>query len=195
MTSSIRTRLFSLVALIALSVAVTATPPPGPSPFVHQVMGQTGGSYSLPTPAHDPASAPAFAWSTQVTCDLTYAYSIQNPTTSWQILFLNQPGSYQFVDTYTPTGSPMGSADFALPQVYEAVPPLSSTGVRTVTVTGLTHSWQTHLQPGLTDFDGPVGSLVDVKAEMPASFIVLQSGACTVRQGVVVNATVTAEWQ
>jgi hypothetical protein len=192
MQISIRAHLLSVLVLAALSLTAIALPPP--SPFLHQVLGRNDGTYSIKSPAHDPSTQPVNGTHSQVSCDLTYSYSVSNPTANWELVTLNAPGAHQDVATFTPAGNPMGLAQFALQTVVVLVPPFSSTGTQSVAVSGLSYIGQTYLNPGMTDFDGPAGSDVKSLVTMPTTFNVQQSGACSVRQSVVVNASMTVAW-
>ena len=176
-------------ATCTATFALQHTTPPA-YPWVQHVRGLNGTSQEMWTPAHDQTLPPLQGSYTNIHWEFVYVYSIVNPTTSTQTVFLNMPGAVQGVDVRDPQGSGIGHVNAPLPYTVANVPPMSTYGPVSIPITGI--NWGGQIAFGQTShFDGPLGTNVRNTVSFPTRFAVLQSGGCLVQQSVSVSATVT----
>lgn len=196
-SSSIRRSRFVARALVAvLFTAAFALPQthgspwPPPFPWTQVLRGHENGTTPMLTPAHDQTLPPLQGCFTDVTFDFSYTAWIVNPTTSIQTVFLNYTGATVSVDVLDPQGSGIGHVSAPLPSIPVNVPPMTTMGPITATIYGFHIGGQGSLGQ-TTAFDGPAGTNVQNTVAFPVNFVVVQSGACTVRQHVGFSATVS----
>lgn len=186
--SSFALRLFAF-AVCTAAFAFQHTPPPA-YPWLQHVRGTNGGSTSMLTPAHDQTLPPLQGSFTEVAWDFEYVFTIVNPTTSVQTVFLNVTGAAQGVVIRDPLGSVIGNVSSPIPFTQINVPPLSTYGPGSIPIYGLDFGGQISLGQ-TTHFDGPLGTNVRDTISFPTRFAVQQSGACIVQQAVFISADVT----
>lgn len=147
--------------------------------------------------AHDPANGQVASVSTQVTCDLSFTYSVDNSQGAAPVTVqLCMPGSYQAVEVLSPLGAQMGFATFAMQPVSVVVPAGTVIPPTTHTVKGLIGIWQSVLGvPGsFPEFEGQPGTQVRMAVRFPAVLNTQQSGPCIIKQEVSIAAAISVRY-
>lgn len=162
-----------------------------PQPIECDFDSPHGESCVIVVPAHDPAQGPLQSVAVQVTCDLEFNYTVDNPGAQPATVVLAFPASFAGVEVRSPNGTQMGYVTFTIPSVGMIVPPHSSVGPQSQVQKGLVGYWQSLHGGPFTEFEGPPGSMLRLRLNFPAQFVTQQSSSCTIKQEVAVKGKVS----
>jgi hypothetical protein len=150
-----------------------------------------GAPCDLDIQAHDPSSGLLQSIGTQVACDITYTYEIENQGPTVAVVLLCQPTSYQAVEILSPSGAQIGFATFTLPPMMATVQPFTSDPPVSIPLQGLVHVMQSISGGPFPEFEGAPGTQLKLQVHFPAVLNTQSGGQVRIKETIDVQGTVT----